>query len=1031
LTLCNPIILFTVFSVSMFILSCKQIPQSTDTKVDDKEKQENRFDDLTGALNYEFNMLKNPVTGKIPEGIRENELQQAQEIYKKQSIVAPTAFQPTLLNTYIFEGPDNLGGRTRALVYDIRFNGTTNQIILAGGVSGGVYKSIDNGATWIRKSPTGQLFSITSIVQDPRVGNQNTWYYSTGESLGNSTAATGAFYFGNGIYKSTDNGETWTRLANSNLGALESFDARQDLITKLAVDPTNGNVYMAAIDAIYRSTNGGTTWANILTSGSGTIGSVMVTDIAITSTGRLYAAFAGGSNTGPTLDMPGVWTSITGDASSWTKIAGDGSATNPAGWNADGAYGRVVLAIAPSNENLVYTLYWNNVSNTTCTPAGNPEAELFLWNQATTTWTERTANLPNETGCLRGNDPFAVQEGYDLIMAVKPNDANTLFIGGTNIYRSTDGFSSTVNTTRIGGYASAASYALYANSHPDIHALVFQPGTTTTMLCGNDGGIQRTTNNLAATVAWTRINTGYRTYQYYYVALDPRTGNNKVIGGAQDNGTTRNIGGTGTNFEQVYSGDGVSVGLSDVIAGNTFEYCGSQLGDIERRNSTSGLGSVTDITPTTASTTGLFVTLFQLDPDNTQNLYYADNNSLYRTSTASTTTTTLGAGSWSNMTGTATAVGAANDITAFATTRGTYNVLTASLFMGTSNAKIFRLDNPANAAAAASPVNISGAGFPAGGYISSIAVNPRNDDTVLVTFSNYGVTSVFWTKNANAATPTWLNVEGNLTLPSLRSSAILIKNNVVEYYVGTSVGLYDATIDGTSTITAGNTSWAQEGPTDIGNAVVTSIAVRPSDNKLLIGTHGYGMWSSVIGGALPITLLDFSGKLQENDVALSWSTSLEYNSKTFEIEKSIDGISYKSIASLPAARNSSSIRTYNYTDREAGEINYYRLKMIDIDGSSKHSNVVLVKNSVVVQRIVAVNNPFTDNISIRFAKVPKGRVALSLTDISGKIIGTTDFNRPTSSILRLNIYNKVLSSGVYILHAEAEGKSYSLKLVRQ
>ena len=114
-------------------------------------------DDLEGALEYEFNMTKDPATGRIPEGIFEAERAQANALLQqKQSLDIPD------LGSYSFVGPDNLGGRTRAIAYDVRYNGTTNRIILAGGISGGVYKSTDDGATWVRKSPTGQHFSCTA-----------------------------------------------------------------------------------------------------------------------------------------------------------------------------------------------------------------------------------------------------------------------------------------------------------------------------------------------------------------------------------------------------------------------------------------------------------------------------------------------------------------------------------------------------------------------------------------------------------------------------------------------------------------------------------------------------------------------------------------------------------------------------------------------------------------------------------------------------------------------------------------------------
>ena len=144
------------------VIGCKN---STEKKSDDKAST-----DLIGAMEYEFNMLKNPTTGKIPEGSFENEQLQAKAIVEAQLHNRALGGTP-----YIFQGPENLGGRTRSLQYDVRYNGTTNQILIAGGVSGGIYKSIDNGATWVRKSPTGEHFSCTSIAQDTRAGNNDTW----------------------------------------------------------------------------------------------------------------------------------------------------------------------------------------------------------------------------------------------------------------------------------------------------------------------------------------------------------------------------------------------------------------------------------------------------------------------------------------------------------------------------------------------------------------------------------------------------------------------------------------------------------------------------------------------------------------------------------------------------------------------------------------------------------------------------------------------------------------------------------------
>jgi hypothetical protein len=1016
LALPNGSILLSFLLVFIFV-SCKSKTATTDTDNIDKiveKTKEDPYTDYDGAVEWEFNMIKDPVTGRIPEGIREAELAQARQIYLQQSMLQARV----AVNSYIFQGPDNLGGRTRTIVYDVRYNGTSNRILLAGGVSGGVYKSTDDGATWVRKSPTGQHFSCTSIAQDPRPGFQDTWYYGVGEASGNSASLTNqAAYSGNGVYKSTDNGETWTRLTNSNTSALETFSTAADYINKVVVNPANGDVYIACPATIRRSQDGGASWATVLV---GTLAnSAQWTDLVITSTGnRFYAGF-GGSNTG---GSDGVWTSINGNSGSWTNIATAGA---PVGWNAAGGYGRVVLALAPSNQDILYALYYNNLNYTCGAPA--PEAEFFHWDQSTTTWTDRSLFLPDEVGCLSGNDPFAVQGGYDLVVAVKPDDPNTVFIGGTNIYRSTNGFTSTAATTRIGGYVSPASYGLYANSHPDIHAIVFQPGTPTTMLCGNDGGIQRTTNNLAATVAWSQINIGFRTYQYYHVAIDPRVGNAKVLGGAQDNGTTRNIGGTGVNFEGVISGDGVSVGLSDVIAGNTYEYGGAQLGTIYRRNSLSAPNAVTNLTPAfvPASGGGLFITVHKLDPDNTQNLYYAFDNRLLRQTSASTATS----GSWVEFTSVATAVGAANDITCMATTRGTYNPATASLFFGLNTGRVYRLDDPVNTAAATAPVDITNT-LPTG-YVSSIAVNPRNDDTVIVTYANYNLAAgnIWWTGNANSAAPTWTMVEDNINLPSIRSSAIALTNLGVEYFVGTSMGLYNApTIDPALPL---NTNWVQEGPTEIGNAVVSSLALRTVDNTLLVGTHGYGMWRTVLSMVgLPVTISKFTGTLQGKNALLEWETSTEINSKHFELEKSFDGIGFRKIATIPAAGNSNSTLKYRHTDLEPlTENNFYRLRSVDLDGKEKVSNIVLVKLPNASQGIVVLGNPFKDNILLRFVKAPRGKAELRLLDMGGRLVARQPMNQPNQQLIFS--LPAGLSTGVYQLQVMLDGTLYSQQVMKQ
>ncbi|MGB4844404.1 MAG: T9SS type A sorting domain-containing protein [Ferruginibacter sp.] len=183
-------------------------------------------------------------------------------------------------------------------------------------------------------------------------------------------------------------------------------------------------------------------------------------------------------------------------------------------------------------------------------------------------------------------------------------------------------------------------------------------------------------------------------------------------------------------------------------------------------------------------------------------------------------------------------------------------------------------------------------------------------------------------------------------------------------------------------------------------------------------------------GALPVSLLDFTGTLKENRVLLEWSTSAEFNSKEFKIEKSVDGVNYYLLNAVPAAGNSTSTKNYTYMDNNAAEINYYRLKMVDINGSFKQSNVVIIKNPKLQQSIVSVTNPFKDNINIQFAKLPKGEIALKLVDMAGRQVFVSKIINPISSLVHVEMNNKPVSNGIYILYIENEGKRYSFKLMK-
>jgi hypothetical protein len=852
---------------------------------------------------YDADMIKDPVTGEIPIGMREQEIEFAKTIpvrYTNSGVVRTVA-----QNTYLPAGPNNIGGRTRALAYDVRYNGTTNRVIIAGSISGGIYRSTDGGANWTRVSPQNEVHNVACVAQDARPGNQDTWYAGGGEYVGSSADGLGAGYLAHGVFKSTDNGATWTRLALNNItdfngnpipaGVAERFDHPFDYVHKIAINPVNGHVYVAGHRRLMRSTDGGASFQTVFGSATAAFGANGQSDVVVSPTGKVYLFFSGSN---PDFALRGVWRSATGDFSSYTRLAGGSvlGVDSVANWRGNAhsftiAGGsnfydtrRSLLALAPSNENILYCLYENGLSN--ASPAFEKEADLFKLDlTAGVNWTNLSANLPDfPGGNHEATDPIAIQGGYDLFITVKPNDPNFVLLGGTSLYRSTNGFASTAASSWIGGYGNTLpTLTFYPNSHPDIHNLVFSPNPATPneAICANDGGIQITGDITAAgsTVAWNNLN-NYQTLQYYYVAIDPGSGRNNFAGGAQDNGTRfrdkLGIAGTAAadsnNHPRILGGDGCAVGISQLSGSDQYCYAGVQFGTFRRIRLQASLTS-TDIRPTgltpsfTGSTTefGEFVTNFRLNPDNTEDLYYVNFNRLFRTTSASTVTTS----GWTELTGVGNAINAANGtniaIRALAFSRGNYGS-SHSLYIGTTNGKIFRLDDPRNSAILTAPADISPPGI-TNLNVQDIAVNPNNDNEIIAVISNYGVTtgpnfnnvtSIWWTNNAKSATPTWRQAEGNLAgttnsgYISARSCMIVVRkdaanNPVTDYFVGTAAGLFGVENLGTTLLASGTPLWQREGVNELNFAVVSSLAYRPVDNVMLVGTHGNGMYYTFAG----------------------------------------------------------------------------------------------------------------------------------------------------------------------------------------
>lgn len=737
----------------------------------------------------EFELLKtaDPKTGELPANIRSLE----QQFMEARNANARMMDAGDISVSWFSRGPDNQGGRTRALGVDV----DDEDIILAGGVSGGMWRSADGGATWTKTTGSNELQSVSCIAQDLNSTNNDTWYYGTGEFTGNSAGASGASYHGDGVYKSTDNGLTWTALSSTQTANITSFNSRWRYVNEIAVDPTDGTVIAGTYDAIMRSTDGGANWTTEL--GGST--QIEWTDIVITSTGMMYA-----------VQGNAIWSSPDGD--SWTDITSGGPADIE-----DGE--RIELAISANDETILYLLAEDDAH-----ASGHI---LYLWDEDADSWTDRSDQIP-QLGGLTGD--FDSQGGYDLLITVDPADVNHVIIGGTNLFRSTDGFASTGNTDWIGGYTPTnTNFGLYSDHHPDQHSFAWLSGTAA--ISGNDGGVQVTTDITTdlgtEPVDWTSISNGYITSQVYAVSLGP---GDQIAAGFQDNGTymTHSTDGT-VNWYQPTGGDGAyNAWSSDGVE----RYTSFQNGAINQlfygdANDQTLNGFEQDYSPVSYAT-GLFIAPLALDPSNDELLYFGGdgNGVLWINTQASTADENTG---WKSVTLTGT-TGLVSEF-GLSQTEGT-------VYVGTSGGEVFRITN---AQGSESVTDVTGASFPSG-YISGLAVNSEDANEVLISFSNYGVISLWHTTDAGA---NWTNISGDLeeiadgtgSGPSVRTVGIL--EDGLRYFAGTSTGLYSTTtLNGTSTV------WTQESSSDIGDVVVEHMVVRSTDGLVVVGTHGNGVYSA-------------------------------------------------------------------------------------------------------------------------------------------------------------------------------------------
>ncbi len=275
---------------------------------------------------------------------------------------------------WVERGPGNLSGRSRALVIDIAKD-ATGATWYAGSVGGGIWKTTNSGALWTNLTPTMANMAITALVKVDTV-----MYAGTGEGgFGNLDGING-----NGVFKSTNSGANWTQLA------FTAGNAEFKNINRMIAHPTNANIVLAATTTgLFKSTDGGTTWATIDDLHGGNTQHI----IANPSNWNTMYAGLNGFGAFKSVDAGNTWTDI-------NSGLGQGS--------------RFELAIAPTDTNILYASIEGSV--------------LYKSGNAGTSWTR----LDEISGAAP--DYHNGQGWYDNVIQVNPYNPNKFFVGGVNIW---------------------------------------------------------------------------------------------------------------------------------------------------------------------------------------------------------------------------------------------------------------------------------------------------------------------------------------------------------------------------------------------------------------------------------------------------------------------------------------------------------------------------------------------------------------------------------------------------------------------
>lgn len=648
-------------------------------------------------------------------------------------------------------------------------------ILYVGSPSGGLWKTTDGGDTWEVLTDDNDILGVSDILVYPGTSTStDTVYIATGDRDGGSLSSLGGDQAHDnntiGVLKSIDGGTTWATTG------LTFPPSDKKTVNRLLKYPGDSDIiYAASTDGVFKTTDGGSTWP-ILSSIAEFIDmefnpTVPEKMYGSTRTGEVYTSDDGGSSWLKTLDVT------------------------------DGL--RVELAVSMDETDWVYAVVVSPSSGLEGIHKSEDEGE---------TWVkiyDGTISGHNLLGSKCDGTSTGGQGKYDLALAAKPDDALTLFVGGINTWKSTDGGSSWTISNMWKPDPCGAPVV-----HADKHYFAYQPGTGDLFEC-NDGGLYKTTNG---GTTWDHRGSGLVISQLYRLGVSQLTSNN-VIAGLQDNGTKSMLSGT---WDDVIGGDGMECFID--YTDDAIQYGEYIYGTLYR--TTDGWSSSTLIT-TGLTGFGAWVTPFSIDPVTHETIYTA-RDTVWKSTDKGT--------SWAKI----------SDFDA----GGTFRSLAVApsdpdtMYVATKT-KIWATYDGGSAwteKTGSLPVGSSN--------ITYISVNSDFADTLWVAMGEYNTHGVYQSTDAGT---TWTSISSGLPeIPVMCVIQNRQNTSEIELYAATDVGVY---------VKDGSADWELYS-SGLPNVVVTEIEIyyddsSPNRSRIRAATYGRGLWESELYSPAGAPIADF------------------------------------------------------------------------------------------------------------------------------------------------------------------------------